>query len=170
MEHYGEGGETVRLAKKDRVPFYTWEPEKNAEINLMTRKFTPRQVAIFYSLRPYFSNFRFGKPANPDEKMQEYINSRTNYDGIRAQISDVAAIDSFWKAEFPGAKDWRDNSDEYGWPKGWLSEIFDYSNQARDIHMCAAIIETVRAGKKVFLTMGSSHAFRIEQTLKHALK
>ena len=170
VEAHGEGGETVRLAKKSGVPFYTWEPEKSAEIKLMLQRYDAKQLAIFYSLRPYFSNYRFGKPSDPDRVMQEYIDSRTDKDGIRGQIKNVAAIDSFWKETYPGAKDWRETSDEYGWPEGWLSDIAAESNITRDIHLCSMILELVNSGKKVFVTMGSSHAFRIRQTLEAEMK
>ena len=44
------------------------------------------------------------------------------------------------------------------------------SNQIRDIHLCSAILELLEKEKRVFATMGSSHAFRIEKTLRKAIK
>lgn len=168
VTEHGEGGLTVQLAKKKAIPFYTWEPEKNAEIRMMLETYTPKQLALFYSLRPYFSNYRFGKPADPDAQMQEYISSRTDKDGIRGVLNGVASIDSFWKAEYPVLPDWRETSDEYGWPKGWLQDIAAHSNLVRDIHLCQSILDAARGGRKVLVTMGSSHAFRIRKTLEHA--
>lgn len=133
----------------------------------MLQRFPAKQVAMFYSLRPYLSNFRHGKPEDPDVKLLSYIKSRTDYDGIRGQIWDVAEVDSLWKADFPKEKDWRDSSDQYGWPSGYLSEMAGYSNILRDVHMCSAILELMEQDKKVFVTMGSSHAFRIKKTLEH---
>lgn len=167
VKSYGESGKTISLAKKDRVDFYTWEPEKQDEVNLMLKKFSPEKVAFFYSLRPYLSNFRYGKPEDPDKAMQGYINSRTDYDGLRGKIKNVSQIDSIWNKDVSGEKDWRDSSDQYGWPAGYLSEMAAYSNEVRNLHMCSAILELAQKGKKVLITMGSSHAFRIEETLRH---
>lgn len=170
VAQYGEGGAAVALAKKDGVPFYTWEPKKEDEVKIVLSEFNPKQAAAFYALRPYLSNLRFGKPADPDAKLQEYIDSRTDVDGLRGAITSVAQIDSLWKKDYPKAKDWRDSSDEYGWPEGYLGAIFSKSNQLRDIHLCSAVSELVRDGRKVLVTMGSSHAFRIESTLREELK
>lgn len=101
--------------------------------------------------------------------MQHYIDTRTDVEGLRGLIKNVAQIDSMWQADFPNQKDWRDTSDEFGWPKGYLADIAGQSNLARNHHMCSAIIEEVNSGKNVFITMGSSHAFRIEKTLKAEL-
>lgn len=101
--------------------------------------------------------------------MQSYIDSRTHYDGIRGEITSVVEIDSMWAADFPNEKDWRDSTDEFGWTEGYLAEMAAYSNEIRNIHMINAILEMVEEGKKVFITMGSSHAFRIEETLKGEL-
>lgn len=167
VKTYGESGKTVSLAQKDNVEFYTWEPRKQDEINIMLRHYSPEQVAFFYSLRPYLSSYRFGKPKNPEETMLPYIKSRTNYDGIRGSITEVAQIDSIWNRDFSGEKDWRDSSDQYGWPEGYLSEMAAFSNDIRNLHQVSAILELAEQGKKVFVTMGSSHAFRIEGTLRH---
>ncbi|NUY80943.1 hypothetical protein HUK80_08565 [Flavobacterium sp. MAH-1] len=170
VTEYGEGGQTVSLAKQNGIPFYTWEPKKEDEVKIILEKFPAKQVAAFYSLRPYLSNFRFGKPSDPDASLQQCIDSRTDVNGLRGAITKVSQVDSLWKKDYPKLKDWRDTSDEYGWPDGYLSDIFSMSNQVRDIHLCSAISELVKDGKKVFVTMGSSHAFRIEKTLKAELK
>lgn len=169
VKTYGESGEALRLAKEYDVPVFTWEPDKTSEIAYMLNIFEPKQLAFFYSLRPYFSNFRFGKPTNPDEKMQHYIDTRTDVEGLRGLIKNIAQIDSMWQADFPDQKDWRDTSDEFGWPEGYLADIAGHSNLVRNHHMCSAIIEAVNAGKNVFISMGSSHAFRIKETLRAEL-
>lgn len=169
VNRYGESGETVRLARKKNIPFYTWEPDKNEEIKYLSKYYSPKQLAFFYSLRPYLSNYRFGKPENPNKTIDEYIQDRTDYDIIRNQVHSYQEIDSIWKADFPNEKDWREKSDEYGWPKGYLFEIANLSNQYRDLHMLSVIIDLVNQEKKVFVTMGSSHAYRIEKSLRSEL-
>ena len=170
VKNYGEGGKAVSLAKRDEVEFYTWEPQKQDEVNMMLQRFPAKKVAMFYSLRPYLSNFRFGKPEDPDATLKDYIESRTDYNGIRGEITSVAEIDSIWTADFPKEKDWRDSTDEYGWPEGYLADMAAYSNELRNIHMINAILDLMNQGKKVFITMGSSHAYRIENTLKEEIR
>ncbi len=170
VREYGENGLTVSLAKDAGVPYFTWEPRREDEVAIVLKKFMPQQAAMFYALRPYLSNFRFGKPENPDAVMQELIDSRTDYDGIRGQISSVAQLDQIWKRDFGHLGDWRDMSDELGWPEGYLFDIFSLSNDIRDRHLCALLLQEARDGKKVFVTMGSSHAFRIEGALRSGMR
>lgn len=166
---YGENGETVRLAKQYKVPYYTWEPPKEEEVRLLAKKYPGKQLALFYSLRPYFSNYRFGKPSDPEKQLQQYINSRTDYTGLRGMLKDVKEVDSIWDKDFPQLKNWRETSDEFGWPPGYLSEIFNDCNLIRDNYLCNALLQEAKKGKHVFVTMGSSHAYRIEKTLEAAL-
>ncbi|MBK6902040.1 MAG: hypothetical protein IPH04_04290 [Saprospirales bacterium] len=162
----GEQGYAARLAKKHNTGLFTWEPDKGKQVQLMVEKYDAKKVALFFSLRPYFSNFRFGKPENPEQKMNEYIKSRTDYPEIRGLIKGWEEIDSIWKADFPNEKDWRDFSDEWGWPEGYLSEMASYSNMLRDIHLCNSIIDLAEKGETVFATMGSSHAVRVQGALQ----
>ncbi len=170
VEVHGEGGLTVQLAKEKGIPFYTWEPRRETEIKILLNSFTPLQLAAFYSFRPYFGNMRFGKPANPEETLQDYINSRTDYEGLRNVLTNWNQLDSLWKADYPNEKDWRDYSDEYGWPEGYFSELFNASNNVRDEHLCNIIFELVRGGENVFVSVGASHAPRIEARLKAGIK
>jgi hypothetical protein len=167
---HGEGGKLVSLAKKDRVPYYSWEPEREEEVQELLKKYPPKKLALFYSLRPYFSNFRFGRPSDPDATMQKYIDERTAVTGLRGEITSLSEVDSIWKHDFPAKKDWRNTSDEYGWPEGYLADIFNDSNLYRDHHLCSAILELVEKGQSVIVTMGSSHAYRIRQSLEYELK
>ena len=170
VKRFGENGLTAKLAKNNGVELFTWEPTRDDEIIIMLEKFSAEQLALFYSLRPYFGNMRHGKPTNPEDKMQDYIESRTDYNGIRNIITSWQQIDKIWKRDFPSLKDWRDMTDQWGWPKGYLSEIANYSNTVRDIHLCSIIVELVNNGFTVYASMGSGHAVRIEKTLHDALK
>jgi hypothetical protein len=167
---HGEGGKLVRLAKRDGIPFYSWEPDRESEVQALLKKYPAKRLALFYSLRPYFSGFRFGKPSDPDATMQGYIDERTAVTGLRREISSVSQVDSIWQHDFPTMKDWRNTSDEYGWPEGYLAEIFNDSNLYRDHHLCSAILELVEKGDAVIVSMGSSHAYRIRRTLEYELK
>lgn len=165
INQYGEQGFTADLAKENDARLYTWEPTNEDKIRLMIEKYDAKKVALLYSLRPYFSNFRYGKPSDPNEMMNEYIQSRTRDPMLNGKIKNWREVDSVWKADYPLEKDWRDFSDEWGWPAGYLSEMADYDNLIRDIHLCNSIIEMVNNGETVIVTMGSSHAVRIKSAL-----
>jgi hypothetical protein len=80
----------------------------------------------------------------------------------------VAAIDSIWRADFSGLSDWRELSDEYGWP-GYLGDVAASSNAFRDEHFARVIIDLVNKGHRVFAVSGSSHAVKLHPALQAAL-
>ena len=96
------------------------------------KQFPVEQIAMFYTFRPYFSNMRHGKPKNPEKKLQGYLKSRTNYKHIKGIYRSWEELDSIWQKDFP-AINWRDYSDERGWPKGYLYDIWNASNLSRDL-------------------------------------
>lgn len=165
VELYGASGLTARLAKRDDAELYTWEPTRQNEIDMLLQEHSARQLAMFYTFRPYFSNMRHGKPDNPEEKLQEYLENRTDYEHLRNIYTHWSELDSTWQREYPDM-DWRTYSDERGWPNGYLYDIWNSSNLARDRHLVQAISKLVEEGNTVFVTMGTSHAPRIEQVLK----
>jgi hypothetical protein len=169
IKEYGEGGLVSEMAKKDGINLYTWEPTREAEIEILMKQFPVEQIAMFYSFRPYFSNMRHGKPENPEKQLQEYLTSRTDYDSLRDVFQSWEELDRAWQRDFPEIN-WRDYSDEQGWPSGYLFEIWNASNLSRDFHLIQTILELVEKGETVFVTMGASHAPRIEEALKSMIK
>lgn len=169
IEKYGEGGLVSKLAKTNGIKLYTWEPTRDDEIEILMKEFSVEQIAMFYSFRPYFSNMRHGKPKNPERKLQEYLKSRTDYDKIRDVFQSWEELDSVWREDFSEIN-WKDYSDEQGWPEGYLYEIWNASNLSRDFHLIQAIVELVEKGETVFVTVGASHAPRIEDALKTMIK
>ncbi|WP_298904064.1 hypothetical protein [uncultured Psychroserpens sp.] len=168
IEHYGESGLTSALAKKDHVNLFTWEPTREDEIELMIKRYPAEKLAMFYALRPFYGLSKEERQNNPEDALQKLIDERTDYDHLRHTITSWQDVDSIWQTDFPN-KDWRHHDAGYGWP-GYLQEIWNGSNLSRDEHMIQIILEQVNQGKTVFVTMGSSHAPRIENTLKTALK
>jgi hypothetical protein len=167
VAEYGEMGWTFSLARKDHVPVYTWEAPRELEIQYALEKYPKEQVALFYILRPYFGNFRYGKPDNPEAVAADYINERSDYPGIENVITSVEQIDAIWRHDFPEEADWRDTSDQFGLP-GYLGEIAVRTNEARDEHFVRVIIDLVQKGERVFAIAGSSHAVKLELALKAA--
>ena len=171
VRQFGESGLVYGLARDDGSLVYTWEPplgKEIAEIAFILEDHPKERVAMFYVLRPYFSNLRHGRPANPEAFVEEYLKKRTKWPGLENTLKDVAAVDAIWQRDFPD-RDWRDESDQDGLP-GYLGEIAKRSNVARDEHLTRVIIYLVGQGHRVFAVMGSSHAVKIEPALRAALR
>jgi len=165
VEEYGEMGWAFSLARKDHVPVYTWEAPREREIQYTLEQYPREQVALFYILRPYFGNFRFGKPDDPDAVAEGYIRERSDYPGIENTITSVEQINAIWQRDFPDEADWRDTSDQFGLP-GYLGNIASSSGEARDQHFVRVIIDLVQKGERVFAIAGSSHAVKLEPALQ----
>jgi hypothetical protein len=164
---FGEGGETVRLARRDEVPVWSWEPSRETEIARQLELFPQESVALFYILRPYVSSLRHGKPADPDAEVEGTRGRRSKWKGLEGAIDSVAEIDAIWRRDFAGLPDWRDTSDEHGWP-GYLQAIFERSNELRDDHFARLVAHLVAQGERVFATAGSSHAVKLEPSVRAA--
>jgi hypothetical protein len=163
----GEGGYTQKLARRKGIKVYSWEAGLETEIDHVLEKFDPMHVAFFYCLRPYHNKWGDLSKKEQDKKMQGLIRKRTNYKTLKAAISSVEQFDSIWKADYPNEVSWRNyKHPQNGWPKGILEDIAEATNTVRDENMCRAIIELVNKGERVFISMGSSHAPRIENTLR----
>ncbi len=167
VAQFGEMGEAVRLARRARCRIWTWEPSKEAEIAAQLTRFPPAHVAMFYVLRPYFGQVRFGKPADPAGFVEPFRKKRTRWKGLEGQLPSIAVIDSIWRQDLAGLPDWRETSDEYGWP-GVLSDIAARSNAMRDEHLTQLLLELTGRGERVFAVAGSSHAVKIEPPLTAA--
>lgn len=163
----GEGGYTQKLAKSKGIRLYSWEAGLAAEMDYVLDKFDPAHVAVFYCLRPYQNRWGQFSKSEQDKKMGGLIAERTNYKSLTGVISSVEQVDSLWKADFPALPSWRVyKHPENGWPEGKLKQIAAETNEVRDVNMCRSILELVGKGERVFISMGASHAPRIEGTLK----
>ena len=163
----GEGGYTQELAKSKGIKIYSWEPGIEAEMDAILEKHDPFHVAVFYCLRPYQNRWDQFSKASQDSKMAHLIAERAQYKTLRGTLTSVEQVDSLWKADFPSLPSWRSyKHPENGWPDGMLKQIAEETNMVRDVNMCRAIIELVNKGERVFISMGASHAPRIEGTLR----
>lgn len=168
IETFGESGFVYELARDEGIGAFTWDPPFEKEIEFMVRRYPAPRVALFYVLRPYLSNYRHGKPDDPEGYVEEHRAKRTRYLGLEGTLPSIATIDSIWQTDFTGLRDWRDTSDEYGWP-GYLGEIAASSNAFRDEHFVRTIIHLAMNGHRVFAVAGSSHAVKLDATLKASL-
>jgi len=166
----GEGGLVAKLAKSNGVKLYSWEPNRDSETEFLLKEYDPTRVAAFFCLRPYFGNYSGLSVEEANKVMEKLIDERTNREGIKGFITSVGQIDSVWLKDHPDLGDWRTyKHPRNGWPEGTFKQIAEESNMLRDVFMCNSIIELVNNGERVFVIMGSSHAPRIERTLKENL-
>ncbi|KAB2920246.1 MAG: hypothetical protein F9K22_15005 [Bacteroidetes bacterium] len=168
VKAFGEGGRVVDVAKSGGIRCYTWEPSQDDEVAWMLERYPPKRVALFYILRPYFGQVRHDRPEDPDGWIEGTIARRTRWRGLEGTIAGTAELDSIWRTDFTGRKDWRDTDDRYGWP-GYLDELAARSNAYRDEHFARVIVGLVRNGERVFAVCGSSHAVKLERALRSTL-
>lgn len=169
IEKKGESGFTARKAKKKGIELFTWEPGRENEINELIHKgYHPKLVAAFFSLGVHNNNWKNFSAENQNKEMMNAIDSKTKkYSSLKGLITSVNEIDSIWKAECPNIPSWRSyKHPKNGWPSGKLEDISELTSYIRDEHLCRSIIDLVRKGQRVFVTMGASHAVTIERTLK----
>jgi len=164
VKHYGEAGATAALAKGAGVKLYTWEPTREDEARLLLEHFSAQRVALFLTLRPYFSAYRFGRPKDPERVVEKYRASRAKLPGLEGALPNMAAIDSLWRADFAGHPDWRETSDEFGLP-GYLAALSDAANRARDEHLVGVLVTLAARGERVFATVGRSHVPKIRPAI-----
>jgi hypothetical protein len=165
---FGESGFAYALARKGGLPCYSWEVSREAEARLLLKEFPRPAVAIYLTLRPYFSAMRFGKPSSPELAVEESLDRTAKLIGNGA-FSDIAALDRAWELEFPNGPNWRDVSDQYGLP-GILERFAQSSNLIRDMHLAKLIIQLADSDMRVLAVMGSAHAVKIERSLTSEFK
>lgn len=167
LREFSEPGFVHRLARRDGIPTYTWEPEPATVMeHLLALPFSREQVALRVKLGAYFSNRRFGRPAHPEAFVEDTLDDPGRWPGLEETLPTVAAIDEAWQRHFPGGPDWREVTDEVALP-GFLDRIS--ANEARDEHFVRVIIDLARKGERVFAVAGSSHAVKLEPALLGAL-
>lgn len=167
VRRYGESGKTMALARRDGVPVFSWEPTREAEVARMLDAFPPERVALFYVLRPYVSSRRFGRPKNPDATLEAARRKRTRIAGLEGTLRSVAHVDSIWQRDFAGLPDWRDTSDELGWP-GYLAPLAVRAGIIRDEHLAQTVVDLAQKGERVFVSAGASHGVTVEPALRGA--
>lgn len=164
VRQFGEAGIAISLARAASLPYWSWEPTRDEETGVMLSSFPKDRVALFYILRPYVSDLRHGKPADPTAALEAIRAKRVVWPGLEGSFASVAEIDSVWKRDFAGLPDWRDTSDEFGWP-GYLSEIALRSRDLRTENMVRCALDLCAKGERVLVVCGSSHAVRAKAAI-----
>lgn len=162
-----EAARVHELARAHGVPLFSLEPDYAAEVFALLGRFEPADVALFFTLRVYWSE----SAGRADEGLAEELRAkRCDVDGLRSALPDLAAMDVAWRRSVP-AGDWR------AWPAGGpsggmpgvLREIELASIAQRGQHMARVLIELVERGERVLAVVGSGHVIRQEWALRAAL-
>ena len=157
-----ESGLVHELAREHGVPLWSLEPDYAQEVALLAARFAPEEVALYFTLRVYWSE----AGGQADEGLAEHLRAkRTDVDGLRGSLPDLAAMDATWRALVP-AGDWRTWTDDM---PGRLSEIDHASRAVRGEHMARILLELVTRGERVLAVVGSGHVIRQEWALRSAL-
>ena len=160
--------ELVRiLAQRSGVPLYTLEPEYDAEVSGLLRKFEPRLVATYLTLRVFTSEAK-GHDGDRDALALHLLGKRTDAPGLRGSLTTVADLDAYWRNQFPGAPDWRTLPDTESVPL--LLEVGNVSREIRGDHMVRTLVDLAARGERVFAVVGASHVIRQEPALGRALE
>jgi hypothetical protein len=151
-----------QLARESDVPLYSLEPDYATEVALLLERFAPDEVALYFTLRVYWSE----SGGEADEALAEHLRAkRTDVEGLRGTLPDIAALDATWRALVP-AGDWRTWSEDM---PGRLSEIDHASRAVRGEHMARVLLELVERGERVLAVVGSGHVIRQEWVLRRSL-
>lgn len=161
----GESQLVHELSLRDGVPLYTLEPPYEAEVSALLKRWTPEQVALYFTLRVYWGE----SGGKADDGLAEHLRKkRTAVDGLRGALPDVAAIDRVWNREMPGQPDWRTMREE---PRGSrLAAIADDSRRVRGEYMARTLLDLANRGERVFAVAGSGHVIRLELILREGLR
>ena len=152
-----------QLARRDKVRMLSLEPAYEDEVRELLRKWTAQQVALFFFTRVYWSE----AGGKADEGLAtDLLAKRTDVEGLRGSLSNLADVDRVWKRDFKG--DWRTLAQE---PEGsYLGKIGDDSRQIRGEHMARTLIDLTRKGERVFAVVGSGHVIRTEPIIRATLE
>jgi hypothetical protein len=152
-----------KLARRDDVTLFSLEPSYAEEVAALTLHFSAEQVALYFFLRVYVSEA--GGQAN-DALALDLLHKRTDVDGLRGTLGNLADVTRVWKENYPEMDDWRfmDHEPE----SGTLAEISSESRRVRGEHMPRVLIDLVGNGERVFAVVGSGHVIRQEWNLRSA--
>ncbi len=163
---FGEAGAVFALARAAGVPVYTLEAPLEMEMRAVLSTWRADRVAMFYVLRGAVNR---GSPDAREREAANLIRKRTRWPGLEGSLSDVAALDSLYRAELPHLPDWRTADGTVVWPgrtTSYLNEIATGVNRFRDEYMLNLFRDQLDEGKRIFAVVGTSHVIMQEPALR----
>jgi hypothetical protein len=168
----GEPGLVRFLAARDKVPALSLEPDRNEEVAMFLRTYTPEQVKVFFVLRQV-PQFRERKnDENIEAFMTTYLGNISRLPGLEGAPNTIAELDKSCLWLSPRLTDWREADRSWSDPvaaQAYTNQIARLSSEFRDRHMVKLLIDQVKQGKRVFAVVGGSHVIMQERALKAAL-
>ena len=168
----GEPGLVRFLAARDKIPVFSLEPNRNDEVAMMLKTYTPEQVKLFFVLRQV-PQFRERKNDQTIEDfMTTFLRNISYIAGLEnAPPNTIAELDksSLWLS--PQLQDWRTADRSWSDPvatKAYTNQIARLSSEFRDLYMVKLLIDKVKQGERVFAVVGGSHVVMQEPVLKAA--
>lgn len=152
------------LARESDVPLYSLEPDYAGEVAALLQTFTPEQVALYFTMRVYWSE----AAGTADESLAlDLLEKRTAVKGLESSLTSIADIDRIWNRDLATHGDWRTLTSE---PSGtYLADISTRSRIVRGEHMARVLLHLVANNERVFAVVGSGHVIRQEWALRAAL-
>lgn len=169
IQVFGEGAAVYSLAEQANLPLFTLEPPLEVEIAALDEIGDRKQVALFRFLSGYMSAKRGGQVS--DFKINRLLSKRAA--PLTDALPDIPTLDSYFAAQFPQFKGWRDLPEQALWPgrtDTWLNKMATRSNQARDDHFTRTMLDLVAKGERVLAIAGRSHTINLEPVLWASLQ
>ena len=166
----GEPGLVPFLAASDKIPAFSLEPNRNDEVAMMLKTYTPEQIKVFFVLRqvPQFSERKNDQTL--EDFMTTFLRNVSYISGLEnAPPNTIAELDksSLWLS--PQLRDWRTADRSWSDPVAayaYTNQIARLSSEFRDLHMVKLLIDKVKQGERVFAVVGGSHVVMQEPALK----
>ncbi len=167
VRQFGEPGAAYALARAAGVPIYSLEPSHQDEVRVLTQRFAPEHVLMFYAMRAFGSELKAGRVTDPDPHFMALLRKRADAPQLQGLFASAADVDRYWKEHYPALPDWRTAPE---WPEGSPQhDMFFVSNLVRDEHAARVIVELVRRGERVFAVSGLSHTIKQEPAIRALL-
>jgi hypothetical protein len=172
VRQFGESGAVYSLARSADIPIRTLEPAIEDEIAMLREQWSPERVTLYYVLRGFMSDRGDATGDDATQIAASVLAKRGTLPGLDGAISSIDELDSLYRADFPGAPDWRVQPEEFMWPgrhDSYLNEMATLSSKVRDEHMVRLLVHLVEKGERVFAVVGASHVIMQEPALRAVL-
>jgi hypothetical protein len=176
----GESGLLRFLAQRDGVPVLSLEPSPKDEIAYVLPKFSPEQVALFYTLREAARlrerrGMQEAELTAATEKMLEQAGKMGLMNSPIRTIGDLAAAyrrtwsepAQWWQAPMRWFDPRRTSAETGG---VFTNELNAASSHYRDINMLEKLSAAANSGKAVFAVVGRDHVAQQADALRCAIK
>lgn len=171
---FGESGVVRFLAARDGVPAASIEPSMPAQVQALRRAgFTDEQILVFFALRQVPQHRARAGAAMDEARLAEVLRHFHETTGI-TDPADPAALAAACERLLPPLRSWNEV------PSEWFDPVFErtpaftnaasrHTSEARDAWVVELLSDRVRAGERVFATMGASHVVMQEPALRARL-